>query len=148
MAGAATPHGLLTRPMRFSLSMRPQLGAGGCRPKPMKLRPAMITMDQVMRRPVSTMSGVTRLGTISPRMILKDGRRMSSMALTWSFSQMSRAAERMTLATWGACVAATATTTSHSLGPAMLTSSRAKTMAGKARMMSTMRMIRPSRQPR
>ena len=56
---------------------------------------------------------------------------MSSMALTKSFSQMSRADERITRATWGACVAATATTTSQSLGPAMLTSSRAKTIGGK-----------------
>ena len=45
MAGMSTPHGLAIRPTRFSLIISPQLAAGGCRPKPRKLSPAMTSME-------------------------------------------------------------------------------------------------------
>ena len=52
--GSTTPHGCTVRPCRFSLIIRPQSAAGGCRPKPRKLRPAMSPIEYVSRRLAST----------------------------------------------------------------------------------------------
>src|SRR4029077_13473907 len=93
------------------------------------------------------MSGLTRLGNISPAMIRRRFTPSSSVAFTKSRSETSRVAARITRATCGACERPTARMTSHSFGPTMDTSSSANTSWGKARSTSTVRMMSPSGRP-
>ena len=81
-------------------------------------------------------------------MTLADRIPWSSTTFTKSRSVMSSVADRMTLATAGACDSPTAITISHSFGPMRLTSSSAKTSCGNARITSTVRMMNPSARPR
>src|ERR1700733_10807784 len=87
------------------------------------------------------MSTEVRFGSTSRRMIRRPGMPRICMALTKSRSLMSSAAERATRATCGAWEMATASTISQIFGPRMLTSSRANTSCGKARITSTALMI-------
>src|SRR5207244_9777966 len=67
ITGMTAPHGWIVRPCRFSLIIRPQSAAGGWRPKPRKLRPAIRPIEYVRRRLASTMSGLVSIGRISPK---------------------------------------------------------------------------------
>ena len=58
-------HGWIVRMFRFSLIIRPQSAFGGWMPKPRKLIAAISAIDQVRRRPYSTISGVVTFGRIS-----------------------------------------------------------------------------------
>ena len=69
------------------------------------------------------------------------------VAFTKSRSHTSRAAERITRATCGACERPTARMVSHAVGPRIDTSSNANTNWGKARSTSTVRMMIPSVRP-
>src|SRR5918992_737627 len=74
VTGSTTPHGWpASSPCRFSLIMRPQSAAGGCRPKPRKLSAAITAMLNVSRSVASTTRGLVMLGRTSPRRIFLRG---------------------------------------------------------------------------
>ena len=84
--GNTTPHGCEVMPRRFPLIIKPQSAAGGCRPNPKKLSPAISAIENVSRSPNSTSSGVTTLGSTSPKMMRRLGIPISSAAFTNSRS--------------------------------------------------------------
>ena len=108
----------------------------------------MITIEYVIRRPSSTISGVMRFGKISPLITRRLETPVISTALTKSRSEMSSVEARSTRATWGACESPTATTSSHALGPTTDTSSSTNTICGNASSTSTARITMVSGVPR
>ena len=111
---------------RFSLIIRPQSAVGGCRPKPRKLIAATRPIEYVMRRPISTISGLVTFGRSSPNTIRQRFSPTTSADLMKSRSTTSWPAPRMTRATRGAWVRPTVRTISHSFGPIAETASRTK----------------------
>ncbi len=73
ITGMTTPQGWISRPRRFSLIISPQSAAGGCRPKPRKLRAEMSAIEKVRRRLASTTSGLVTFGSTSPKRIFVRG---------------------------------------------------------------------------
>ena len=126
-------HGCTVIDSRFSLIIRPQSAVGGCRPKPRKLTAAMIAIEYVMRRPISTISGPVTFGSSSPKMIRERFSPTASAALMKSRSTTScagaahdaRHARRVREADASA-------TSSHSFGPIAETASSARTIGGNA----------------
>src|SRR5581483_874641 len=112
ITGIATPHGTTVRPCRFSLIISPQSAFGCGVPNPRKLSPAIRPIEYVSRRLASTISGLVMFGRISPKRMRRRGSPITSAACTNSRSTTSRAAPRVTRATRGIVVSATASTSS------------------------------------
>ena len=115
--GTTTGDGWMTRPMRFSLIIRPQSAAGGCRPKPRNESAAMRPIEYVRRRPNSTSNGLVMLGRISAKRIFQRATPSASAARTKSRCATSSVAARATRAMRGACEMPTMSTISQSLRP-------------------------------
>src|SRR5919108_733637 len=130
--GSRTPHGMTAIDRRFSLIMSPQSAAGGCSPKPRKLIAAIRPIENVIRSPSSTSSGLVTFGS-SPSMMIRERRSpATSSALMKSRSTICWAAPRITRATRGAWVIPTVTTISQSFGPIAETASSTKMICGNA----------------
>src|SRR5204862_1694414 len=82
ITGMTTPHGWIVSPCRFSLIISPQSAAGGCRPKPRKLSPAISPIEYVRRRLASTSNGLVTFGRISPMRIFRRGSPIACAAWT------------------------------------------------------------------
>ncbi len=144
ITGSSTGHGWIVSPFLFSLIIRPQSAAGGCSPKPRKLRPATTATLNVRRSVVSTMRGLEMLGSTSLNRIRRRGRPIASAARTKSRSTTSTAAPRVTRAARGIVVSPTAMTSSQSSGPTVAARTSAKTICGSERRTSMLRMSRSS----
>src|SRR6185437_9738452 len=147
-AGTTTAHGWIVSPVRFSLIIRPQSAFGCWIPNPRKLTAATSAIDQVSRRPYSTISGVVTLGRISRNRISRRGSAIASADSTYSRWAMSAVTPRITRATCGTHASATMRTISHSLLPRIETKSRMSTICGKARITSIPRISTSSRRER
>src|SRR3954469_1129268 len=146
--GRKTDHGWIPMASRFSLIIRPQSAVGGWRPKPRKLTAATRLIEYVMRRPISTSSGLVTFGSSSPVTIRQRFSPTTSAALMKSRSTTSWPAPRITRATRGAWVKPTVRTISHSFGPTADTASSTKMIAGNDSSTSLPRMSTSSSQLR
>src|SRR5947207_4546722 len=143
--GMTTPHGWIVKACRFSLIISPQSALGGWSPKPRKLRPAISPIEYVRRRLASTSRVLVMFGRTSLMRILARGAPIASAAWTKSRSTTSSEAPRVTRATRGIVVSPTTSTSSQSFGPIVATTTSARTIDGKARMTSIVRMSTSSR---
>ena len=128
--------------------MVPHSGVGGCAPMPRKPSAAASRMALEKDSVACTISGATQLG----RIVTSISRRWPAPAtlaeITYSRFFSAITAARVSRAKCGCSTSAMASMALNRPGPRIATSTSASSSDGKARMMSMMRMISVSTQPR